>query len=100
MAIAHAVIGRPAVDALGLHHAETSVELTYQMIVSQRFVVQPDVDYVRHPDGLQHARDGVAFGLRFVFTGAYPGRMAASDPGDPTIPPDGSPAPSGDSGDE
>ena len=96
-AIAHAVIGEPAVNALGLHHAETSVELTYQIKASQRFVVQPDLDYIHHPAGFAHARDSVAIGLRFVYASAYPIRMAASDPGDPTIPPDGAPSVSDDS---
>lgn len=96
-AIAHAIVGQPAVNALHLHHAETSFELSYQVKVSHRFVIQPDIDYVRHPAGKANARDGVAIGLRFVYASAYPIRMAASDPGDPTIPPDGSPSPSDDS---
>lgn len=96
VAIAHAIIGGPAVSALALHHAENSLELTYQVKVSHRFVVQPDIDYIHHPAGVAHAPDSVAVGLRFVYAGAYPIRMAASDPGDPTIPPDGSPSPSDD----
>lgn len=92
LAVAHAMIGEPAFAALGLHHAETSFEMTYQVKVSHRFVIQPDVDYVRHPAGVAHVPDSVGIGLRFVYVGAYPIRMAASDAGDPTIPPDGSPA--------
>lgn len=99
-AIAHAVVGDPAVATLALHHAETSVEITYQIRVSRRFVVQPDLDYIRHPAGIAHAPDSVGIGLRFVYVGAYPIRMAASDPGDPTIPPDGSPPASDDSSDQ
>lgn len=99
-AIAHAIIGTPAVTWQGLHHAETSFELTYQVKVSHRFVIQPDLDYVRHPAGKAHARDGLAVGLRFVYASAYPIRMAASDPGDPTIPPDGSPSTSDNSSDQ
>jgi porin len=91
-AIAHAIIGDPAVDVLGLHKAETSFELTYQVKVSHRFVVQPDVDYIRRPAGIAHAPDSLGIGLRFVFVAAYPTQMAASDPGDPTVPPDGSPS--------
>jgi porin len=97
LAIAHAIIGGPAVRALGLHHAETSFEISYQVKLSHRFVIQPDVDYVRHPAGVAHAPDSIGIGLRFVYATAYPIRMAASDPGDPTIPPDGSPSPSDDS---
>lgn len=96
LAIAHAIIGGPAVVAHDLHHAETSFELTCQVKVSHRFVIQPDVDYVRHPAGVAHAPDSVGIGLRFVYASAYPIRMAASDPGDPTIPPDGSPSTSDD----
>jgi porin len=92
IAIAHAIIGNPAADALALHHAETSFELTYQMKISRSFVIQPDVDYIRHPAGIASAPDSVGIGLRFVAVGAYPIRMTASDAGDPTIPPDGSPA--------
>ena len=100
LAIAHAIGGDPAVTELGLHHAETSFELTYQMKISQRFVIQPDVDYIHHPAGVAHAPNSVGIGLRFVYVGAYPMRMAASDPGDPTIPPDGSPQPADDSSDQ
>lgn len=96
-AIAHAIIGTPAVSAMGLHHAETSFEATYQVKVSSRFVLQPDVQYIHHPAGVAHAKDSVGVGLRFVYASAYPIRMAASDPGDPTIPPDGAPSPSDDS---
>jgi porin len=97
IAIAHAIIGEPAVRAQGLHHAETSFELTYQVKLSHRFVIQPDIDYIRHPAGVAHARDSLGIGLRFVYASAYPIRMAASDPGDPTIPPDGAPSTSDDS---
>lgn len=100
VAIAHAIIGEPAVRTLGLHHAETSVEVTYQVKLSQRFVIQPDVDYVHHPAAVAHARDSVGLGLRFVYASAHPLRMAASDPGDPTVPPDGAPSPSDDSSDQ
>lgn len=99
-AIAHAIISDPAVSSLGLHHAETSLELAYQAKISRRFVIQPDVDYVHHPAGRPSAPDSVGIGLRFVYATAYPIRMAASDPGDPTVPPDGSPSASGDSSEQ
>jgi porin len=94
LAIAHAIIGQSALMGLGMHKAETSFEVTYQMKVSRRFVVQPDIDYVRHPAGVANAPDSLGIGLRLVYASAYPTRMSASDPGDPTIPPDGSPPPS------
>lgn len=90
--IAHAIVGNAAASALGLYNAETSFELTYQARLSRRFVIQPDVDYIRHPAGVAHARDALGLGLRFVYASAYPVRMVASDPGDPTIPPDGAPS--------
>jgi porin len=100
LAIAHAVISNPAVNALGLHHAETSFEVTYQVKVSGRFVIQPDVQYIRHPAAVAHAPDSLGIGLRFVYASAYPIRMVASDPGDPTVPPDGAPSVSDDSSDQ
>jgi porin len=96
-AIAHAIVGDPAVEALGIHHAETSFEATYQVKASSRFVIQPDLDYIHHPAGVARAPDSLGIGLRFVYVTAYPIKMAASDPGDPTIPPDGAPSPSDDS---
>ncbi|MBV9331666.1 MAG: carbohydrate porin, partial [Alphaproteobacteria bacterium] len=96
LAIAHAIIGDPAAMALGLPHAETSIEATYQFKVSRNFVVQPDIDYVHHPAGQLGQRDGLGLGLRLVLAGGYPKRMAATDAGDPTIPPDGAPSPSDD----
>lgn len=89
VAIAHAIVGGDVAHELGLHRAETSVELTYQAKISRRFLIQPDVDYVRHPAGSAHAPDSLGLGMRFVLVGASPARMEASDPGDPTIPPDG-----------
>lgn len=100
LAVAHAIISDPAVQAAGLHNAETSFELTYQAKISRRFVIQPDIDYVHHPAGIPNAADSVGFGLRFVYATAYPTQMTASDPGDPTIPPDGSPSAGGDSSDQ
>lgn len=98
-AIAHAIIGAPAVAASDLHHAETSFELTYQFKASSRFVIQPDVDYIRHPAGVSRAPDSLGIGLRLVYANAYPVRLAASDAGDPTVPPDGAPSASDDSSD-
>jgi porin len=93
LAIAHAIIGDPAVKAFGLHHSETSFELTYQAKISRRFVIQPDVDYIHHPAGRARAPDSLGIGVRFVYAIAYPIEMTASDPGDPTVPPDGAPSP-------
>lgn len=96
IAVAHAILGDPAVAALGLPHAETSIEATYQFKASSRFIIQPDVDYIYKPAGRPRARDGLGLGLRLVLAGGYPARMAAADAGDPTIPPDGAPSTSDD----
>ncbi len=88
LALAHAVVGHDAAALGGTHRAETSVELTYQAVIGDRFVVQPDLDFVHHPAGLAHAPDSLAVGLRLVFVAAHPGSLKASDPGDPTVPPD------------
>jgi porin len=100
IAIAHAIIGDPAVSALGVHHAETSLEATYQAKISDRFVIQPDFDYIRHPAAIAGSHDSLGVGVRFVYASAYPTRMEASDPGDPTIPPDGAPPATNDSSDQ
>jgi porin len=93
VAIAHAIVGDSAANALGIHRAETSLELTYQAKISRQFVVQPDVDYVLHPAGVRHAPDSIGLGVRLVFATAYPIRMTTSDAGDPTVPPDAAAVP-------
>ena len=47
--IAHAVIGSPAVEIFSLHRAEASFEVSYQVKLSERIAVPPDVQYIRHP---------------------------------------------------
>lgn len=91
IAIAHAVIGSPAVDSFSLHHAETSVEISYQVKLSERIAVQPDVQYIRHPAGVANAPDALGFGLRIVLSTGFPKKPQANDPTDPTVPPDGAP---------
>lgn len=100
LAIAHAIIGERYAGALGIHRAETSIELTYQVKLSRRLVIQPDVDYIHHPAHAGHVPNSLALGVRFVYAVAYPLRMTASDPGDPTIPPDGAPSSWDDSSDQ
>ena len=90
-AIAHAVIGSPAVEAFSLHHAETSFEVTYQVKITERIAVQPDVQYIRHPAAVANAPDALGFGLRLVLSTGFPKKPQANDPTDPTVPPDGAP---------
>lgn len=90
IAVAHAIIGDPAVDALGLSHAETSIELTYQAKLSERIAIQPDVQYIIHPAG-PAAPNALGLGLRLSLSTGFPKKPAATDPTDPTVPPDGAP---------
>ena len=95
IAVAHAMLGGEAVRAIGLYRGETSIEATYQAKLSRRVLIQPDVEFIHHPAGIAHAPDSVGVGLRLVFAIAAPKRMEATDPGDPTVPPDGAPAVTG-----
>ena len=90
-AVAHAIIGSPAAESLGLHRAETSFEVSYQAKLSERIAVQPDIQYIRHPAGLENAPDSLGFGLRLVLSTGFPKKPQATDPTDPTVPPDGAP---------
>lgn len=91
IAIAHAVIGSPAVESFDLHHAETSFEVSYQVKLSERVAVQPDVQYIRHPAAIANAPGALGFGLRIVLSTGFPKKPQATDPTDPTVPPDGAP---------
>lgn len=91
IAIAHAIIGAPAVRALGISEAETSIEASYQVKLSDRFAVQPDLQYIIHPAGIAHAPNSLGVGLRFVLTAGFPKKPVATDSSDPTVPPDGAP---------
>lgn len=91
IAIAHAIIGSPAVQALSISSAETSVEASYQVKLSDRFAIQPDVQYIIHPAGVAHAPNALGVGLRFVVTAGFPKKPVATDSSDPTVPPDGAP---------
>ncbi|HEV2596706.1 MAG TPA: carbohydrate porin [Sphingomicrobium sp.] len=91
IAIAHAIIGSPAVRTLGISSAETSVEASYQVKLNDRFAIQPDVQYIVHPAGVAHAPNSLGVGLRLVLTAGFPKKPVATDPSDPTVPPDGAP---------
>ena len=90
-AIAHAVIGLPAVASFSLHRAETSVEASYQFKLGERIAIQPDVQYIHHPAAIANAPDALGFGLRIVLSTGFPKKPQATDPTDPTVPPDGAP---------
>ena len=91
IAMARAIIGSPAIITLGLPHAETAFEATYQVKLSERVAVQPDLQYIHHPAGLAKAADALGVGLRIVLSTGFPKKPQANDPADPTVPPDGAP---------
>lgn len=91
IAVAHAIIGDDAVHALGIRHAETSIEASYQAKLSERVALQPDIQYIHHPAGVARAPDSIGLGLRIVLSTGFPKKAAATDPTDPTVPPDGAP---------
>jgi porin len=91
IAIAHAIIGSPTVQMLGLSSAETSLEASYQVKLSDRFAIQPDVQYIIHPAGISRAPNSLGLGLRLVVTAGFPKKPVATDSSDPTVPPDGAP---------
>jgi porin len=92
--VARAFIGDPARAALGVSRAETSLEGSYQVKVNQTFALQPDLQYIDHPAGRAGAHSALVFGLRVVLTGGYPNKAPpAAEQADPTVAPDGPPAP-------
>lgn len=87
-AVAHAMIGAPARRDSGLPRAETTFEASYQLSVRRTLVLQPDVQYVRHPAGNTGAGNALVLGTRLVVTFGYPGQPSATDAADPTVPPE------------
>lgn len=72
IAVAHARLGDPGMDALAAsvaipRRAETTVELTATHRVSKWLMLQPDLQYVRHP-GWGVAPDALVLGLRLHFS--------------------------------
>lgn len=90
--VGHAIVAGAYASSLDVHRAETSLEATYQAKLSRRFVLQPDLDFIHHPAGAPRAKDALSLIIRIAYAFAVPGRMQASDPGDPTVPPDGAPS--------
>jgi porin len=90
LAVARAGIDARTRAALMLPRAETTLEASYQYRLRERFAIQPDVQYVHHPAGISQARNALVFGLRLVMTAGFPSHGSATDPTDPTVPPDGS----------
>jgi len=53
-------------DRLGDLPPETAIELFYKARITERVILQPDLQYIAHPSG--QYRDALAFGLRFEVT--------------------------------
>ena len=89
VAIARAAIDRESRDLLSLRSNETTFEASYQYKIHKTLAVQPDVQYVHHPDGIAYARNALVGGLRLILTAGYPRQAPATDATDPTVAPDG-----------
>lgn len=76
LAVAHAVTGDPfrqAAAAAGdrAERAETILELTWRLAVSDHLVLQPDLQYIINPGADPALRDAFALGLRLELTGDW-----------------------------
>lgn len=91
IAVAHAIVGDQANAALGVHQAETSIEASYQVKLSERVALQPDAQYIRHPAGIAGAPDSLGIAMRVVLSTGFPQKPKATYPTDPTVPPDSAP---------
>ncbi|HET8551662.1 MAG TPA: carbohydrate porin [Gammaproteobacteria bacterium] len=47
--------------------AETAIELSYQAVLTPRFVLQPDVQYVVHPGGTERIDNAWVIGMRVAY---------------------------------
>ena len=67
IAIAHAVVDDPSLPpgAPPGKRAETAIELTYKVQLKDWLTVQPDAQYVIHPNGDRTIPNAVVIGLRF-----------------------------------
>ena len=50
-------------DRMGVPRDETAIEVFHKIPLSPYFMIQPDLQYIAHPSGVE--RDAVVFGLRF-----------------------------------
>lgn len=64
-AIAHARLGDPARRIDEARRAETSFELVALHRLTSHLVVQPDLQYIRHPGWVRDRRDALVLALRF-----------------------------------
>ena len=89
LSIASAEVSDAGTMSTDRRGAETTVEATYQLKVSERLALQPDLQYVHWPSGNPSALDALAIGLRVVLTAGFPRPAPATQASDPTVPPEG-----------
>jgi porin len=87
IAISGAIISPTARQVFGLRHAETTIEATYQVNISESVVLQPDLQYIVHPSSQAGLPNALAIGFRVVLTGGFPQKAKATEASDPTVPP-------------
>lgn len=88
LAFARATISNLAVQLDGLPRSETSFEASYQFKLSEKWAIQPDVQYLRHPAAAAHAPDALVTGLRLILSLGGPKPAPATDASDTTVPSD------------
>jgi porin len=68
LSVAHARNGNHALNASpggGVRHAETTVEMSYLTQLSKHLTLQPDLQYVKHPNTDPSRPDALVLALRF-----------------------------------
>lgn len=68
IAIAHAKNGSSAKKLANLDSSETNIEITYQSQVSERILIQPDLQYIINPGSDSTLDDSISIGIRAQFT--------------------------------
>jgi porin len=79
VAVAHAVIGGPSRDLLGLPPAETTIEWTYSFRLNRYLHLQPDVQHIIRPAGGPGLPNATVMGLRLTAFAHAPEAPDADD---------------------
>lgn len=88
LAFARASISTLAMALNGLPRSETSFEASYQVKLNERWALQPDAQYLRHPAAAAGAPDAVVIGMRLILSIGGPKPAPATDASDTTVPSD------------
>ena len=51
-----------------MRHHETVLEVTYQAVINDWFILQPDLQYIFNPGAMREAEDAIVAGLRFILS--------------------------------